>query len=141
MGLRDIAFFRGLNKTGAFARLSGFIVKESVLACVLEEFDESSFIVENHQDKCVTYSNSEYLVFVLVEKNRAVLLEINKAVKEIKHLNTIVVLIEQDVKVAIPKNYYNLRVPDIIAGAVKRDIPARNLFLSFLKGLFDYPYP
>ncbi len=83
MGLRDIAFFRGLNKIGAFARFSGFIVKESVLACVLEEFDQSSFIVKNHQDKCVTYSNSEYLVFVLVEKNKAVLSEIDKAVKEI----------------------------------------------------------
>ncbi len=51
------------------------------------------------------------------------------------------VLIEQDVTVEMPKNYYVLRVLDIIAGAVKRDIPARNLFLSFLKGLFDYPYP
>jgi hypothetical protein len=139
MGLKDIAFFRGLNKTGAFDRLSGFCIKEAVLACVLDDFEEGSFVVENHQNKCVTYSNSEYLVFIMVEKNKGVLLEINKAVKEIKHLNTIVILIEQDVKVAMPKNYYSLRVPDIIAGAVKRDITNRNLFLSFLKGLFDYP--
>ena len=141
MGLKDIAFFRGLNKTGAFARLSLFTVKESVLACVLDDFEPQSFVVENHEEKCVTYSNSEYLVFVLVEKNKAVLLEINKAVKQIKHLNTIVILIEQDVKVAMPKNYYSLKVPDIIAGAKKRDIPLNNLFLSFLKGLFDYPFP
>lgn len=141
MGLKDFAFFRGLNKTGAFARLSEFTVKECVLACVLEDFDDESFVVENHQDKCVTYSNSENLIFVLVEKNRAVLIEINKAVKEIKHLNTIVILIEQEVNVEMAKNYYCLTVPDIIAGAVKRNITTRNLFLSFLKGLFDYPFP
>ncbi|WP_034919693.1 hypothetical protein [Gillisia sp. CAL575] len=139
MGLKDIAFFRGLNKTGAFARLSLFTVKESVLACVLDDFEPQSFVVENHEEKCITYYNSEHLVFVLVENNKMVLLEINKAVKQIKHLNTIVILIEQGVKVAMPKNYYNLGVPDIIAGAKKRDIPSRNLFLSFLKILFDYP--
>jgi len=89
----------------------------------------------------VTYSNSEYLIFVLVEKNKEVLSEINNTVKQINHLNTIVILIEQEVKVAMPNNYYSLKVPDIIAGAKKRDIPSRNLFLSFLKGLFDYPFP
>ena len=53
------------------------------------------------------------MVFVLVEENKEVLLEINKAVNIIKHLNTIVILIEQDVKVAMPENYYSLIVPDI----------------------------
>ncbi|CAM4172750.1 hypothetical protein [Gillisia hiemivivida] len=141
MGLKDVAFFRGLNKTGAFARLSNFCIKEAVLACVLEDFDETTFVIENHQDKCVTYSNSEYLVFVLVEKNKAVLREINKAVKEIQHLNTIVILIEQEVKVPMPKNYLGLNVNNIIAGSRKRDIPGKNLFITFLKVLFDYPVP
>jgi len=139
MAMKDIAFFRGLNKTGAFAKLSPHLIMEAVLACVLDDFEDSSFIIENHQDKCVTYSNSEYLIFVLVEKNKAVLLEINKAVQQINHLNTIVILIEQEVKVPMPKNYFSLMVPDIIAGAKKRDIPGSNLFLTFLKALFDYP--
>jgi hypothetical protein len=136
MGMKDIAFFRGLNKTAAFARLSEFLVKDAVLACISENLDAETFIIENHQNRCVTYYNHKTLVFVLVENDLAVIKEIRKAKKKITHLETFVLTIELE-GVFINEDQINLNVYNIINAAVKIGIPRNNLFLLFLKELFD----
>jgi hypothetical protein len=136
MGMKDIAFFRGLNKTAAFARLSNFCIKEAVLACLSVDLEPDSFVIENHQDRCVTFSNHKTLVFLLVEKDEAVIKEIRKAKEKITHLETFVLTIEMD-GIFITEDQINLKVYHILNAAVKIGIPRNNLFLLFLKELFD----
>jgi hypothetical protein len=136
MGMKDIAFFRGLNKTAAFARLSEFLVKDAVLACISENLDAETFIIENYQNRCVTYSDHKTLVFVLVEKDEAVIKEIRKAKENITHLETFILTIEMD-GIFVTEDQINLKVYHIINAAVKIGIPRNNLFLLFLKELFD----
>jgi hypothetical protein len=130
MGMKDIAFFRGWNKTAAFARLSKFLVKDAVLACISENLDAETFIIENHQNMCVTYYNHKTLVFVLVENDLAVIKEIHKAKKKITHLETFVLTIELE-GVFLTEDQINLNVYNIINAAVKIGIPRNNLFLLF----------
>jgi hypothetical protein len=113
MGMKDIAFFRGLNKTAAFARLSNFCVKEAVLACISENHDAETFIIENHQGRCVTYSNHKTLIFVLVENDTAVIKEIRKAKEKITHFETFVLTIEME-GVFVTEDQINLNVYNII---------------------------
>jgi propanediol dehydratase large subunit len=136
MGRKDIAFFRGLNKTAAFARLSEFFIKEAVLFYISEEFDVDSFVIENHQDRCVTFSSPKTIVFVLLENDAAVISATRKAQKEYAHLDTYVVTIELD-NIFISKDQINLKVHNIINAAVQMGVPRNNLFLKFLKELFD----
>jgi hypothetical protein len=136
MGMKDIAFFRGLNKTAAFARLSEFFVKDAVLACISENLKAKAFIIENHQDRCVTYSDHKTLVFVLVENDATVIKEIRKAKEKITHFETFVLTIEME-GVFVTEDQINLKVYHIKNAAVKIGIPRNNLFLLFLRELFD----
>jgi hypothetical protein len=136
MGRKDIAFFRGLNKTAAFAKLSEFFVKDALLACISEDHKAKAFIIENHQDRCVTYSDHKTLVFVLVENDATVIKEIRKAKEKITHLETFVVTVEME-GVFITEDQINLKVYHVLNAAVKIGIPRNNLFLLFLKELFD----
>jgi hypothetical protein len=127
-----------LNRTAGFAKLSPHLIKECLLHCILDDFDPETFVIENHQDSCVTYSNYNTLIFLMVEYDAAVILEIQKAVEKITHLKTIVLTIEMD-GVFITENQVNLRVLDIINSGIKLGISRNNLFLIFLKELFELP--
>ena len=134
--MEDIPFFNGLSKTQSFEKLSEFTIKEALLACVLSDFNPDSFIIENHNNRCLTFNNEKYLFFILIEKDQAILAEIKEAMETIKHLQTAIIQIELDLDLSDYKRYYRLSINDIINGGSKRGIPEKNLFFTLLKDLY-----
>ena len=134
--MEDIPFFNGLSKTQSFEKLSEFTIKEALLACVLSDFNPDSFIIENHNNRCLTFNNEKYLFFILIEKDQAILAEIKEAMETIKHLQTAIIQIELDLDLSDYKRYYRLSINDIINGGSKRGIPEKNLFFNLLKDLY-----
>jgi|25_taG_2_1085351.scaffolds.fasta_scaffold08523_1 hypothetical protein len=134
--MEAIPFFSGLSKTQSFEKLSEFTIKEALLACVLSDFDPDSFIIENHDNRCLTFNNEKYLFFILIEEDQAILAEIKEAMETIKHLHTAIIQIEFDLDLSDYKRYYRLTIDDIIAGGTKRGIPEKNLFFTLLKDLY-----
>ena len=135
--MEAIPFFSGLSKTQSFEKLSEFTIKEALLACVLSDFDPDSFIIENHDNRCLTFNNEKYLFFILIEKDQAILAEIKEAMESIKHLQTAIVQVELDLDLSDYKRYYRLSINDIINGGIQRKIPEKNLFFTLLKDLYD----
>jgi hypothetical protein len=134
--MEDIPIFNGLSKTQSFEKLSEFTIKEALLACVLSDFNPDSFIIENHDNRCLTFNNEKYLFFILIEKDQAILAEIKEAMETIKHLQTAIIQIELDLDLSDYKRYYRLSINDIINGGSKRGIPEKNLFFTLLKDLY-----
>ena len=134
--MEAIPFFNGLSKTQSFEKLSEFTIKEALLTCVLSYFDPDSFIIENHDNRCLTFNNEKYLFFILIEKDQAILEEIKEAMDTIQHLHTAIIQIELDLDLSNYKRYFRLSVNDIIKGGVKRGIPKKNLFFTLLKDLY-----
>lgn len=135
--MEDIAFFKGLSKTQSFEKLSEFTIKESLLACVLPEFNANSFIIENHDNRCLSFNNEKYLFFILIEEDQEILEEIKEAMETNNHLRTAIIQIELDLDLTDYKRYYRLSINDIIDGGIKREIPEKNLFFTLLKDLYD----
>jgi len=133
--MEAIPFFSGLSKTQSFEKLSEFTIKEALLACVLSDFDPDSFIIENHDNRCLSFNNEKYLFFILIEKDQEILAEIKEAMETIKHLHTAIIQIELDLDLSDYKRYYRLSINDIIKGGIQREIPEKNLFFTLLKDL------
>jgi len=134
--MEAMPFFSGLSKTQSFEKLSEFTIKEALLACVLSDFNSDSFIIENHDNRCLSFNNEKYLFFILIEKDQAILEEIKEAMETIKHLYTAIIQIELDLDLSDYKRYYRLSTKDIINGGIKREIPEKNLFFTLLKDLY-----
>ncbi|MFD0976567.1 hypothetical protein [Salinimicrobium gaetbulicola] len=135
--MKDIQFFKGLSKTSSFERLCRFTLQEAVLACVFEDFENSSFVVENFQDRCLLFTSPVAHIFVLVENDPELLDGIRETLEQLRHLKTAVVQIEMDLDLTEFQNHYNLCVEDIITAGVRRGIPSKNLFFVLLKELYD----
>ncbi|UBZ07247.1 hypothetical protein LDL76_00710 [Salegentibacter mishustinae] len=134
--MEAIPFFSGLSKTQSFEKLSEFTIKEALLACMLSDFDPNSFIIENHDNRCLTFNNEKYLFFILIEEDQEILAEIKEAMETIKHLHTAIIQIELDLDLSDYKRYYRLSINDIIKGGIQREIPEKNLFFTLLKDLY-----
>ncbi|GGW80084.1 hypothetical protein [Salegentibacter mishustinae] len=134
--MEAIPFFSGLSKTQSFEKLSEFTIKEALLACVLSDFDPDSFIIENHDNRCLTFNNEKYLFFILIEEDHEILAEIKEAMETIKHLHTAIIQIELDLDLSDYKRYYRLSINNIINGGIQREIPEKNLFFTLLKDLY-----
>jgi hypothetical protein len=133
----DIQFFKGLSKTSSFERLCRFALQEAVLAYVFENFENSSFVVENYQDRCLLFTSPDAHVFVLLEMHPGLLDEIRESLANFRHLKTAVVQVELDLDISEFEHHFTLSVEDIITAGVRRGIPSKNLFFLLLKELYD----
>ena len=137
--MKEIQFFKGLSKTSSFERLCRFTLQEAVLACIFEDFENSSFVVKNFQDRCLLFASPSAHIFVLVENDPLLLHEIRETIEQLRHLKTAVVQIEMDLDLTEFQNHFTLSVEDIVAAGVRRGIPSKNLFFVLLKELYDRP--
>ncbi|PKD17617.1 hypothetical protein APR41_05245 [Salegentibacter salinarum] len=134
----EVNYFKGLSQIEGLEKLLEIsFLKEALLRCVLKNEGSSWFRVENQDGNCLTLSNEKYLVILLIEVNEFIINEIKEAIPNIDKYIPIVVKLEIDTYNYDFPREVDLKVDDICETAKRDGIGHKNLFLIFLRILFD----
>jgi hypothetical protein len=134
----EIEFFKGLSQIEGLEKLLKIsIIKNALISSVLKGVDPSTFKLENHMDHCLTLANEKYLLFIILESNDFIITEIKQAISLIDHYIPVVVKLEKDFEAFGFKKEIDLSIQKICDTAIRKGVPNKNLFLIFLRVLFD----
>lgn len=138
----EVDFFKGLSKTESLEKLLEIsFIKVALVKTVLKKDEVEWFKVENHDGQCLTLASDKYLIFLLVEINEFIINEIKEALPQIDNYIPVVVKLEIDNrKYGFPREV-DLKIKDICDTAIEDGATHKNVFLIFLRILFNQkPY-
>jgi len=134
----EIEFLKGLSQIEGLEKLLRIsIIKDALIGSVLEGVNPSNFKLENHKDYCLTLANDKYLIFLILDPNDFIIGEIKNAISLIDHYIPVVVKLENDLETYGFKKEINLSVRKICETAIRNGVSHKNLFLIFLRVLFN----
>ncbi|SKB76987.1 hypothetical protein SAMN05660776_2897 [Salegentibacter holothuriorum] len=138
----EIDFFKGLSKIESLEKLLEIsFIKGALVKAVLKNDEVAWFKVENQEGHCLTLASDKYLIFLLVEVNEFIINEIKEALPQIDNYIPVVVKLEIEDRIYGFTREVELSVDEICETAKNDGVMHKNLFLVFLRILFDHkPY-